>query len=143
MCEHHSTGPLEASLPAPAGPVRELAFTADGLGGLRRSVSEWATGERLGAERVEDLVLAVNELATNSVRHGGGGGALRLWREADTLLCEVRDDGHIQQALPGRDLPAPEAGSGRGLWLVNRLCDLVQIRSSPGRSVVRVHMRLS
>ena len=33
------------------------------------------------ATRVEDLVLAVNELATNSVRHGGGAGLLRVWQD--------------------------------------------------------------
>jgi anti-sigma regulatory factor (Ser/Thr protein kinase) len=118
-------------------------FTAENLGSLRHSLAEWASGERLGAERIEELVLAVNELATNSVRHGGGGGTLRVWREAETLLCEIQDNGHIEQPLLGRTLPGPDARSGRGLWLANQLCDLVQIRSSPDGTVVRVHTRLA
>jgi hypothetical protein len=40
--------------------------------------------------------------------------------------------------LVGRVRPGTDACSGRGVWLVNQLCDLVQIRSAPGGSVVRV-----
>jgi anti-sigma regulatory factor (Ser/Thr protein kinase) len=95
----------------------------------------------LDDERGERLVLAVNELASNSIRHGGGRGRLLVWREADTLLCEVRDDGHIADPLAGRRRPMIEEYGGRGMWLANQLCDLVQVRSSPRGSVVRTHMR--
>jgi hypothetical protein len=33
-------------------------------------------------------------------------------------------------------------GGGRGLWIVNHLCDLVQLRSSPAGNVVRLHMAI-
>ncbi|HEY1450507.1 MAG TPA: ATP-binding protein, partial [Solirubrobacteraceae bacterium] len=89
----------------------------------------------------EDFVLAVNELATNSVQHGGGGGMLRVWQEPGALVCDVRDRGFIEDPLAGRRRPPIDQYGGRGLWLVNRLCDLVQIRSSPSGTVVRVHMR--
>ena len=88
-------------------------------------------------------MLAVNELATNSLCHGGGVGTLQMWTEADTLLCEVHDRGHITEPLVGRIAPEPKQPTGRGLWVVNHLCDLVQIRSTPTGSVVRVHMRLA
>jgi len=88
-------------------------------------------------------VLAVNELATNSIRYGGGRGEMLLWREGQTLLCEIRDEGHITDPLVGRSRPAPEANNGRGLWLANQLCDLVQIRSSPAGSRVRVHKEVA
>jgi hypothetical protein len=32
---------------------------------------------------------------------------------------------------------------GYGLWLANQLCDLVQVRSFPTGSAVRLHMRLA
>jgi anti-sigma regulatory factor (Ser/Thr protein kinase) len=144
MREQEFSGPPDGRLPAPTGPLRELRFTAESLGELRHLLAEWASGERLAARRVDDLVLAVNELTTNSVRHGGGGGTLRLWREAETLLCEVRDAGQMEPPRDGDALLPPEdASSGRGLWLVHQLCDVVQIRSGADGSVVRVQTRLS
>jgi anti-sigma regulatory factor (Ser/Thr protein kinase) len=139
---HDAPGPFDGALPPPLAQADELAFTHEELGTLRRFVSQRAAGALLGADRTEDLVLAVNELATNSVRYGGGRGLLRMWKEAETLLCEVHDRGHISEPLVGRTRPIPHQRSGRGLWLVNHLCDLVQIRSTPTGSVVRAHMRL-
>lgn len=134
--------PFAGVLPAPSNPIEELVFAGGNLGELRHAVSGWAEREALGGEHTEELVLAVDELAANSIRYGGGTGTLRCWREADILLCEVQDGGSIEEPLVGRRRPAPEARCGRGLWLVNQLCDLVQIRSAAPGSVVRVHKRL-
>lgn len=79
--------------------------------------------------------------ATNSVRHGGGRGRLRVWDDGGSLICEVRDDGVIEDPLVGRVRPTIDEKRGRGLWIVTQLCDLVQLRSSPAGSVARVHMR--
>jgi anti-sigma regulatory factor (Ser/Thr protein kinase) len=141
---HDVPGPFAGSLPAPRAAVEEMAFAGDTLAQLRHAVATWAAAQGASDTDVEELVLAVDELAVNSVRHGGGGGGtLRRWREGDVLLCEVRDTGHIAQPLTGRVRPAPDACSGRGVWLVNHLCDLVQIRSAHAGSVVRVHKRMS
>jgi anti-sigma regulatory factor (Ser/Thr protein kinase) len=138
----HMPQPFAGPLPAPAAPVEELDFAGETLGRMRHRLSAWAAGHGLGGDATEELVLAVNELAANSVRYGGGGGTLRCWQEDGELLCEVQDAGHIRAPLTGRVRPAPDACSGRGVWLVNQLCDLVQIRSAPAGSVVRVHKRL-
>jgi anti-sigma regulatory factor (Ser/Thr protein kinase) len=140
---HEPPRPFAGALPAPCDPVRELAFAHGELAEVRRAIAGWASANALAAERIDELVLAVDELASNSIRHGGGAGMLRWWREGETLLCEVRDAGWIQAPLVGRVRPNIDASSGRGVWLVNQLCDLVQIRSAPAGSVVRVHMRLS
>ena len=87
-------------------------------------------------------MLAVDELATNSLRYARGEGMLRTWRENGALLVEVADEGHIADPLAGRDCPTPDEVGGRGLYLVNQLCDLVQLRSSPDGSVIRIHMRI-
>jgi anti-sigma regulatory factor (Ser/Thr protein kinase) len=137
-----ATGPFDGSLPPPPAEAAELHFTDRELGALRQLVLEWASAFELSCERTEHLILAVTELASNSVRHGGGSGTMRLWREEDTLLVEIRDRGHIEEPLAGRIRPSPAQATSRGLWLVNQLCDLVQIRSAPGRTVVRVHMHL-
>ena len=98
--------------------------------------------ERLSAVGAENLRLAVNELASNSVRHGGGAGTLTTWRQDGVLVFQVSDGGRIGERLVGRVRPEPDQASGRGLWLVNHLCDLVQIRSDAHGSSVRVQMRL-
>jgi anti-sigma regulatory factor (Ser/Thr protein kinase) len=137
-------GPSEGALPPPSTKPEERTFTLQELGALRRFVWQEATGASLDPDRAHDLVLAVNELATNSVRHGGGAGTLRMWVETDMLMCEVLDSGHITEShYVGMAPPAPEQHTGRGLWVVHQLCDLVQVRSTPRGSVVRVHMQLT
>ena len=86
-------------------------------------------------------MLAVAELAANSVRHGGGRGILRLWRENGSVICEIRDRGTIADPLAGRRAPTLEQLGGRGLWLANAVCDLVQVRTGPQGTAVRLHMK--
>jgi len=131
------------ALPAPAAPTAELLFGRDDLTLVREFVGIEGRRAGVGGGRLEDLVLAANELATNSMRHGGGSGILRTWREGDTFFCEVRDRGRISDPLAGRDCPADLRGSGRGLWIVNHVCDLVQMRSIASGSVVRLSMTLT
>jgi anti-sigma regulatory factor (Ser/Thr protein kinase) len=139
---HRAKGPFSGSLPSPPAEREELAFTANGIGTIRSLVAQ--RGARAGLDEIsrEDLVLAVNELVTNSVQHGGGGGTLRIWGEPGALVCEVRDHGFIRDPLAGRLPPPVDQYGGRGLWLVNQLCDLAQIRSSQDGTVVRVRMQL-
>lgn len=139
---HRAPGPFAGSLPEAPAEREELAYTARGLGAIRSLVAKRAAGAGLEPEAREDLVLAVNELVTNSVQYGGGGGTLAIWTEAEALVCEVRDRGYIEDPLVGRLPPPVDQHGGRGLWLVNHLCDLVQIRSAPSGTVVRVQMRL-
>jgi anti-sigma regulatory factor (Ser/Thr protein kinase) len=127
-------------LPEPTVRPEALVFDADRLSRARRVVAALGETAGLDAARTGELVLAVNELATNSLRHGGGSGTLRLWRDTATIVCEVSDGGRIEAPLAGREVPDPDPESGRGLWLVNQLCDLVQIRSGPSGTTVRVHM---
>jgi anti-sigma regulatory factor (Ser/Thr protein kinase) len=132
---------FESPLPACPSGARELSFAAEQLGALRHALAHWAGEEQLGAAPTEELVLAVNELATNSVRYGGGRGRLLLWRESEALVCEVRDEGHIKDPFTGRSPPAANQHRGRGLWLVYQLCDNVQIHSTAAGTAVRVHKR--
>jgi anti-sigma regulatory factor (Ser/Thr protein kinase) len=97
-------------------------------------------GAELAADRREDLVLAANEVITNSVQHGGGACRVTMWDEPDSVVCDVQDTGHISDPLVGRLAPAADTPAGRGLWLANQLCDLVQIRSSPAGTTVRLRV---
>ena len=130
---------LDRPLPPAPDDVPTLAFTVDMLANLRAYVGTFAAGAGLAGTRAADLVVAVNEVTTNSLRHGGGAGELRLWAEPDRVICEVADAGHIDSPLVGRFPPPPSATSGRGVWIANQLCDLVQIRSSAAGTTVRLH----
>jgi anti-sigma regulatory factor (Ser/Thr protein kinase) len=91
---------------------------------------------------VSDLALALHEICTNSVRFGGGGGILSLWIDDGSLVCDVTDEGSIDDLLVGRVLPPVSGLGGRGVWLANQLCDLVQIRSGKTGTQIRLHTRL-
>ena len=133
--------PFDEPLPAPAVPPRELPFWAETLRLVRRFVAAHATAAGLAGERVDDLILAIDELASNSVRHGGGEGVLRVWEEDGELLCEVHDGGLVGDPMAGRVRPTGENVGGFGLWMVNHLCDLVQVRTSRAGTTIRVHTR--
>jgi len=130
---------LAGALSPPAGSPEALPFGLSELSQVRARVT--AAAEQAGMDRrgVADLVTAVSELAANSVMHGGGSGTLRIWCENGALLAEVTDRGLIEEPLVGRLRPDISQEGGRGLWLANQLCDLVQIRSGAEGTVVRLH----
>jgi anti-sigma regulatory factor (Ser/Thr protein kinase) len=134
--------PFEEPLPEPPEGAAVHHFAAGSLREIRALVGANAARAGLSEERVADLVLAVNEIATNSILHGGGKGTVRVWREPDALVCEVRDGGRIKDPLAGRRRPAKGSVGGHGLWLANQLCELVQVRTFATGSVVRLHLRL-
>lgn len=128
--------------PLPAAPrdTPALRFREHDLPTIRHFIVHHATRAGLTGERAFDLVTAANEVATNSIAHGGESGLLRVWRRGRSFICDVQDPGHIRDPLAGRVRPSVLGGGGRGLWLANQLCDLVQIRSGERGSTVRLHM---
>jgi anti-sigma regulatory factor (Ser/Thr protein kinase) len=136
------TATFSAPLPDPPPDALSFSLSRNRLADLRKIVIEQATRAGLSQARTAEVVLAVNEVATNTVRHGGGQGTLSIWRGPDRVIHEVRDRGRITSPLAGRWKPSLDGEGGRGLWLANQLCDLVQIRSSSAGSAVRLHMRL-
>ena len=132
---------LAGELPPPQTRPDVLSFGIAELGEVRRRVGAAAERAGLDPRGAADLVTAASELAANSVMHGGGSGTLRLWQEGDHLLTEVEDAGLIDEPLAGRVRPTISQEGGRGLWLTNQLCDVVQIRSSgEGGTKVRLHV---
>jgi anti-sigma regulatory factor (Ser/Thr protein kinase) len=127
-------------LPAPP-PGAEALYYRDDLRPVRELAGRHATAAGLSRQQVTDLVLAVSELAANTLRHTGGGGVVRAWQAAGELVCEIRDQGMITDPLAGRRPPARDDTGGHGLWLVNQVCDLVETRTSPAGTVFRLHMR--
>jgi serine/threonine-protein kinase RsbW len=118
------------------GSLCELTFTLGDLSTVRRVVEKAAAGAGLSAARVGEMVLAVNEVATNAVTHGRPPARLRIWEGNDELVFEVSDAGDgIADALAGETRPATGAPSGRGLWLTGLLADSVEVRSGDGCTV--------
>ena len=135
------SAPCHDALSEPPAEAERLHVDATSLKSLRAAVRRFAEDAGAVGRLVDDLLVGVNEVASNSVRHGGGEGDVRLCRQGDELVCEVRDRGLLDIPLAGRVRPDPIQVDGRGLWLTNQLCDLVQIRSPAGGTVVRLHMR--
>jgi anti-sigma regulatory factor (Ser/Thr protein kinase) len=133
---------FDVPFPEPKAGSRKFSFDADNLLRLRGQVTRFATSAGLSAARATELVTAVNEVATNSIIHGGGKGTLRTWRDDGNVVCEVRDAGHYDLPLGDRARPGPSLRESRGLWLANHLCDLVQIRTFADGTVVRLHTRV-
>lgn len=118
-------------------PAAELVFDLAHLSELRHLVTVVAASGGLRSELVADVVLAVNELASNSVEHGPGAGRLRMWT-ADGVIAEVSDGGRLTVPFPGMALPPPEGSRGRGLWLASELSDVMQVWSGESGTVVRI-----
>jgi len=137
---HHVETVFEAPLPPlSAAPDSCREFGSAALVAVREDVISHALGAGLPTERSADLALAVHEVAVNSIQHGSGRGVLRIWRDAGALVCEIRDSGRITDPLIGRSMPSWDDESGRGLWMANQLCDLVQVRSGADGTTIRIH----
>ncbi|HEX5188359.1 MAG TPA: ATP-binding protein, partial [Streptosporangiaceae bacterium] len=130
-----------ARLPAPPARIPVLGFDDD-LRRVRDFVAGYARAAGLPAARAAELVLAVSEVAANTLRHSGGGGTVRCWQVPGELICELRDSGNITDPLAGRRLPRPEQPGGHGLWLVNRCVDLAEVRTGRHGTTTRLHMGL-
>jgi anti-sigma regulatory factor (Ser/Thr protein kinase) len=130
---------LDQPLGAPPAAAEVLAYDTD-LAPVRRLVEQHARRAGLGEERTVDLVLAANELAANTIGHTNGGGVIHVWHTGEEILCQVHDSGRITDPLVGRTRHGPD-DRGHGLWLVNQVCDLVELRSGEDGTTVRMRMR--
>jgi anti-sigma regulatory factor (Ser/Thr protein kinase) len=107
---------------------------------LRHAVASCAESAGLTDGRLEDFVVAVNELLTNAVRHGGGSGRVELWHENGSVVCEVADrGGGLTAQRPDR--PTMDEPGGWGLWLAGELTDTIEIRTGAEGTTVRISTR--
>jgi anti-sigma regulatory factor (Ser/Thr protein kinase) len=133
--------PSSCSLPLPAPPHDAMFHTyRTDLSEVRALVLKHARDAGLTDARASDLVLAVSEVAANTLRHTQSEGTLTIWHDPDEIVCEIHDEGTIKDPLAGRRRPSPDAQGGHGLWLVHQVCDLVELRSDQSGTTVRMHM---
>ncbi|HEY2833744.1 MAG TPA: anti-sigma factor RsbA family regulatory protein [Sporichthyaceae bacterium] len=131
--------PQRDPLAEPLAVIVDLAGSAR----LRTRVGEIAEDAGLSARRRDEFVVAVNEVVSNALVHSPHPAVVRRGRDRDegSLVVEVATAGCITDPLVGRELPR-DAGGGRGLWIVNQLCDLVETRSGPWGTLTRLHVHL-
>jgi anti-sigma regulatory factor (Ser/Thr protein kinase) len=128
----------EALVPAPDAAV--YSFGSDDLSAARAFAVGRAERLGLAGQRLADVELAVAELTTNSVVHGGGRGTLAVWAEAGQIVCEVRDAGRLADPLAGRRPPERGQIGGRGLMLVHYVSDLVRLHTADDGTTVRFYV---
>jgi anti-sigma regulatory factor (Ser/Thr protein kinase) len=117
------------------------AYTTD-LAAIRAIVHRYAIQAGLTEARAIDLVLAVSEVAANTVKHAKSPGSLKIWYDSREIVCQIHDEGVITDPLAGHRQPSLEAQGGHGLWIVNQVCDQVELLSDETGTTIRLHMNL-
>jgi anti-sigma regulatory factor (Ser/Thr protein kinase) len=130
-----------SSLPQPGDAAVFHTYRTD-LSKVRGLVMQQARTAGLTESRANDLVLAVSEVAANTLRHTDSSGTLSIWHDQHEIVCEIHDEGKITDPLAGQRRPAADAMGGHGLWLVRQVCDLVELRSDATGTTIRMHMKV-
>lgn len=129
-------------VPAPVllgAPDMRMVFGAWQLNEVRAAVERSLLAYGYGRDRAEDVVLAVNEVATNAVEHGSGEAFISVWEATDGFVFEVQDGGALRDPLPGLRAPHPSEARGRGVWIARQMCDSLHVW--PDRTGTHVRMR--
>ena len=122
-----------------------LTYAVEALGDLspaRSFATRYAQSVGLSPDRIANLQVIVTELATNSLQHTGGACRLAFWRYDGYIVCEASDSGRLDDPLAGRWLPPADATTGRGLFLVNALSDLVRTHATTSGTTIQAYVRL-
>lgn len=128
-------------LPVPPDDAMSYMYRTD-LSRVRAVVARHAADVGLSGARASDLILAVSEVAANTLRHTRSNGTLIVWHDENEIVCEVHDQGTIADPLAAERKPAPGTLGGQGLWMVHQVCDLVELCSDRDGTTVRMHMAL-
>jgi anti-sigma regulatory factor (Ser/Thr protein kinase) len=131
------------SHPLPERVLLSQSFDGAQLATVRHSVGKHAADVGLPEARRQDFVLAVDEVATNAIRHGGGQGQLDVWVADDRLWFRISDAGPgFVAPLPAR-APEPTVAGGRGLWITSKVTDDLTIATGPLGTTVTGAVALS
>jgi anti-sigma regulatory factor (Ser/Thr protein kinase) len=117
-----------------AATADEFSFTLEDLEALpraRHELEHWLRPRSGDAEVVSDVLMAATELCANGLRAAQTAAVLRARTQGDSVLVEVVDDGDGIEAEVPEEAPSPMAESGRGLFVVRQLVDVLWIRPSP------------
>jgi anti-sigma regulatory factor (Ser/Thr protein kinase) len=111
-----------------------LGAVPGSLAPLRRALGRWLGANAVGTRDAYDILLAVNESATNAIEHAYGPGdatfEVDARRDGDTIEIVVRDF--------GRWRPARGEHRGRGLSVMRGTMDSVELSRTSAGSEVRL-----
>jgi anti-sigma regulatory factor (Ser/Thr protein kinase) len=138
------------SLPVPVEPLEDTpprlaAAEVSDFIGLRHAVAAQLATSSAPRDTVEDLLLAVDEMTSNALRHGKPPVSLRLWMTDDRIVCTIADRGPGWDDLFAGYGPAHGddlSRGGMGLWLARQMCDHVDITQDDAGTRVRLTVRL-
>jgi len=124
--------------------TQQWRFPADESAPALARVAASSIADRLPVHRLDDILLLISELVTNSVRHAGLNGSDRIELgvdvDAGTVRVEVRDPGPGFEPRPRS--PRPDRGSGWGLHLVQLLADRWGVEAEDSRTVTWFELAL-
>jgi PAS domain S-box-containing protein len=102
----------------------------------RERMRDYLHGHGVALPAINDIVLAIEEAMTNAVRHSGSTDDLEvaLHFEGSDLVAHVRDHGRgfAVASFDADKQPDPLQLGGRGLYLISRLMDNLDLRSDGG-----------
>jgi anti-sigma regulatory factor (Ser/Thr protein kinase) len=108
---------------------------------LREVIRVHGRHSGLSGDRLDDLVVAVNEAVTNVLDHGGRAGTVTARGAGDGVVVEVLDvAGRLRPDHLAAARVDPAATSGFGLWVIQHLCDEVVLRQTPLGSLLTLHL---
>ncbi len=127
-----SSAPLELW-----GEPASMVFQSDNPNEAFAFVTLRASAAGLWSDAVTRLAIATGQVIAAALRRGAARGTLRIWDAEDSLVCEVSDETVLTDVIAGRRMP--DKSEPDGLWTANHLCDLVQLRSGPSGTSVRMY----
>lgn len=109
---------------------------------IRRSVRDFLGHHDVPDEVVDDVELAVSELATNVIRHTPSTSIslVAVCHDGDVIIDVAAADG--VPSLDHVELPPADQLTGRGLYVVDQVMDDVRTADVDGARVVRCRRRL-
>ena len=133
---------LAAVVPAPRDAITIDCEAPADVATARRLVRDLGADLRLDPDLVADVALAVTEVLTNALLHGGPPAMLHVYQSGPTWVCHVQDSGRDPlDPLVGLLPPAMPSDHGYGLWLARQLCSAVDVGTDLSGTHVRLHTR--
>jgi serine/threonine-protein kinase RsbW len=137
MGDEAGTEPPREAQPIPFRRAADLAV-------LRAAVAAKAIAIGLDQTKTAALLVAITELASNTLQHTSQGtGSFRIWTVPGRLICQVDDHGSISLPPGGWQMPSTPGTSGYGIPLIAALTDHFECVPHAGGTTWRLHMILS